>query len=66
MIDREAKRLALTRIIGAAESAVFWSVHPESGASLSHADREQLREAGEAILAVMRRRAQRLRSIRSG
>ena len=68
MTDREAKRLALETIITSATQDVDVRLlsHVTDGRALDHAERTAVRRAADQILATMKRRADRLRSVRSG
>lgn len=69
MIAREAKRLALVSIVDVVEGlldsnvASTWREHPESGAPLRLEETDALKREARAVVAVMKRRAGRLRSV---
>lgn len=68
MTDREAKRLALETIITSAKQDVDARLLSQitDGRALDHAERTAVRRAAVQILATMKRRADRLRSVRCG
>ena len=68
MTDREAKRIALRNIVVAVRADILrrsssWAVHPDKGSKLAESDAAQIERAAHALLAVMERRAGRLRSV---
>lgn len=68
MTEREAKRLALETIITSATRDVEARLmsNAADGRVLDHVERTAVARAAEQILATMKRRADRLRSVRFG
>lgn len=69
--SREAKRIAIRNIVTVISADLanhedYWQTHPETNGVLTAADLALVEREALAVMVVLDRRADRLRSVRSG
>lgn len=69
--NREAKRIAIRNIVTVISADIanredYWQTHPETNGALTASDLALVEREALAVMAVLERRADRLRSVRSG